>query len=140
MLLACKITPGAKKRAAKALAIDGENWRASSLLASKVSAEEGIEILKPVISRLGSDHEWQQCYLNRSGYSTMYFILAEKTLWLPGEGFYAAIYFVKTAMRIEPTDYPRDVRFLQMCADRKEWLHYIELLETIANRDRKSVV
>ncbi|KAJ6156851.1 hypothetical protein N7497_005736 [Penicillium chrysogenum] len=133
MLLACKITPGAKKRAAKALAIDEENWRASSLLASKVSAEKGIEILKPVISRLGSDHEWQQCYLNRSGYSTMYFILAEKTLWLPGEGFYAAIYFVKTAMRIEPTDYPRDVRFLQMCADRKEWLHYIELLETIAN-------
>jgi hypothetical protein len=69
-------------------------------------------------------------------------------LWLPGEGFYAAIYFVKTAMRIEPTDYPRDVtshpgdsQWVQFASlsSQSKWQHKSPLqaatmsLETIAN-------
>lgn len=131
MLLACQHRVEAMQRARQALNIDPENWRASSLLANKVRPRDGIAIITPVIDRHESDDEWQQCYLNRSGYSTMFFILAEKTYKL--SGIDAAIGFAKSAMRIEPTDYPRDVRFLQLCADHKQWLRYVELLETIAD-------
>ncbi|CAG7952838.1 unnamed protein product [Penicillium salamii] len=133
MLLACRHMREAKLRARKALNIDPDNWRAASLLASKVSPDDGIAVLTPVIDRLGSDAQWQRSFLNRSGYSTMFFILAEKTFRLSREHFDAAIGFAKSAMRIEPTDYPRDVRFLQLCAERKEWQLFVELLETIAD-------
>jgi tetratricopeptide (TPR) repeat protein len=128
----------AKQRARQALNIDPENWRASSLLASKISPRDGIATIKPVIDRLRSDDEWHQCYLNRSGYSTMFFILAEKTYKLSPKQFDATIFdatigFAKSAIRIEPTDYPRNMRFLQLCADHKQWLLYVELLETIAD-------
>lgn len=133
MLLACRHLGEAKSRARQALNVDPDNWRASSLLASKVYPREGIAIIKPVIDRLGSDNEWQQCNLNRSGYSTMFFILAEKTYRQSRKQFHAAIDFAKSAIQIESTDYPRDARFLQLCVDHKEWLRYIELLETIAS-------
>lgn len=133
MLLACRHLADAKRRARRALNIDPDNWRASSLLASKVYPREGIDIIKPVIDRLGSDDKWLQCDLNRSGYSTMFFVLAEKTYRLSPGHFDDAIGFAKSAIQIESTDYARDMRFLQLCAQHKQWLRYVELLETIAN-------
>ncbi|KAJ5090777.1 hypothetical protein N7532_009461 [Penicillium argentinense] len=133
MLLACNKTLQAMRRARTALNIDSNNWRASTLLANKLKGSEGIAMIKPVIDRVGSDAEWQKCDLNRSEYSTMFFILAEKTWQQSQKQFNATVEFAKSAIRIEPTNYPRDARFLQLCAHHKQWLRYVELLETIAD-------
>ena len=136
MLLACKHWKEAKERAQEALNIDPDNWRALTLLANKSYARDGIAMLKPVVDRLGSDDEWQKSYFNRSGYATMLFILAEKTYRLSRTQFAGAIDFAKSALQIEPTNYPRGLRFLQICADHKEWLRYVELLEIIADSSK----
>jgi tetratricopeptide (TPR) repeat protein len=123
------------QRARQALEIDPTNWRASSLLAqaSRDPPLSSVAILKPVIHRLGSDKDWQQSDLNRAGLSTMFFILAEKT---HKENFNEAINFAKSAIRIQPTDYSRISRFLQRCADKREWQLYVELLEAMCDSSK----
>lgn len=135
ILFACRHRDPAKSRARLALKIDPENWRASALLASKIGVNKGIELLTPVVDRLRSDDKWKQCDLIRSGYGQMHFILAE--LEWRRKQFDTALDFAKSAMRINPFDYPRDLRFLGLSAEKNLWPSFIEMLETIAESSSK---
>lgn len=138
MLLACSVMVPALQRARKALEMDENNWRASTLLANKSRPAEGIETIKPVIDRLALDVEWQKDYLNRSEYSNMLFILAEKTWQLSHEKFDDVVEFAIKAIRVEPFNYPRIVMNLSRCAKEKQWGRYMEILDVVVESSKDS--
>ncbi|RAH56627.1 hypothetical protein BO85DRAFT_398810 [Aspergillus piperis CBS 112811] len=119
----------AEARARQALALNGADWQASTLLAEVVGGSQGIETLKPAIERLVSSGEWKQSALERVGLAKMLFITAELS-WKEGQADMAIRYWSR-AVDTDLTDIVRVIRCLESYAQGKRWVELIAILRKI---------
>jgi tetratricopeptide (TPR) repeat protein len=119
----------AEERAHKALKMDPNDWRASTLLAGLVRPSEGVAILKPAAQALESSGQWKRSSLDRIGLAKMFFIIAELS-WDEGD-LEDAIIFWNRALEVDFTDYGRVVKCLQFFAKDKLWSDIMQVLEKI---------
>ncbi|OJI95763.1 hypothetical protein ASPVEDRAFT_48104 [Aspergillus versicolor CBS 583.65] len=124
-----KNNQAAEDRARRALQIDPNDWRASTLLACLVSPRDGITILKPAAEALESSSEWKLSSPHRMGLAKMLCILAELS-WHEGHTD-AAINFWNRAVEVDFTDYVREIFCLRFLASQERWPEIMKILGKI---------
>ncbi len=124
-----KNNQAAEDRARRALEIDPNDWRASTLLASLLNPREGITILKPAAEALESSGQWKLSSPHRMGLAKMLCILAELS-WREGH-IDAAIGFWNRAVEVDFTDYIREIWCVRYLASQERWSEIMKFLGKI---------
>ncbi|KAL4977607.1 hypothetical protein BDW66DRAFT_165492 [Aspergillus desertorum] len=119
----------AESRARRALTLDADDFRASTLLAEVISPAEGIALLELTANRLEYDQEWTKGSFNRMELAKMLNTLG--LLYWKNKQYYQTVTVCRRALTFDFTDYYRVFEIMQMYSKQGRWADIVDILEVI---------
>ncbi|KAI9375495.1 hypothetical protein BJX61DRAFT_539779 [Aspergillus egyptiacus] len=119
----------AEARARKALSLDPNDFRASTLLAEVVDPNEGIALLETTAKRLEYDNEWTKGSFNRMELAKMLNTLGG--LYWKNKQYDQTVSVCRRALTFDFTDYSRVLKNMGLYAQERRWADVSDVLEVI---------
>lgn len=126
----------AESRARHALALDSNDFRASTLLAEIIGPAEGIDLLESTARHLEYDQEWTKGAFNRMELAKMLNTLG--VLYWKNKLYNQTVAVCRRALTFDFTDYYRVFEIMQMYSKQGRWEDIVDILEVI--RDHSTEV
>ncbi|KAL4773089.1 hypothetical protein BDW60DRAFT_27451 [Aspergillus nidulans var. acristatus] len=119
----------AESRARHALALNSNDFRASTLLAEIIDPAEGIDLLESTASHLEYDQEWTKGAFNRMELAKMLNTLG--MLYWKNKLYNQTVAVCRRALTFDFTDYYRVFEIMQMYSRQGRWEDIVDILEVI---------